>query len=64
MYVCTYECRYVSVLTYTSLDIVGVVYKQVRLRLSNHTPTNIPVNIWVPAVTVAAQMMFLKITFW
>ncbi len=61
MYV-RYVC--VCVCTYTSLIIVGVVYNQVRLRFSSHTPPNVPVDIWVPAVTVSTQVMLLKITLW
>lgn len=44
---------------FTSEVTVGVVFRQVRL---SQTPSNVPVDIWVPAVTVATQMMLLKIT--
>lgn len=48
----------------TSLVIVCLVFKQVRLRLSRHAPPNVPVDIWIPGVTVATQVMLLKITLW
>lgn len=52
----------VDVCPYTSLVTTGVVFKQVRL--SGHNPPNIPVNVWVPAITVATQVMLLKVTLW
>lgn len=53
-----------AVSAFTFLVTVGVVFRQVRLRLCCQTPPNVPVDIWVPAVTVATQMMLLKITLW
>lgn len=47
----------------TSLVAAGLVQlvgRQVRRRGAAH----VPVDIWIPAVAIAAQMMLFKITLW
>lgn len=44
----------------TSLVAVGLV----QLQVCCGDAADVPVDIWVPAVAVAAQMMLFKITLW
>lgn len=52
------------VCAFTSLVVDSVVPQQIGCRLSGCTPPDVPVNVWVPAVAVAAQVVLLKVTLW
>lgn len=51
------------VLVLTSLVAAGLV-QLVGQQVRRHGATHVPVDIWVPAVAIAAQMMLLKIALW
>lgn len=52
------------VCAFTSLVVDGVVPQLIGHRLSGRTPPDVPVDVWVPAVAVAAQVVLLKVTLW
>lgn len=52
---------FVLALALTSLVVVGLV-QLVGLQVGRRTAAHVPVDVGVPAVAVAAQVMLLKIT--
>lgn len=52
------------VCAFTSLVVGGVVPRLVGRRLPGRTPPDVPVDVRVPAVAVAAQVVLLKVTLW
>lgn len=47
----------------TSFIVHGVVIWQAGLGVTRKASTHVPIHIGVPLVTVATQMVFLKVTF-